>query len=139
MTFRPSQEAIPFSSKLLEQHLREMEQSVIQSEDGEDEIFDEVEPKLNVNPKKQVCHDLPPIEVKAPPPVRPIKRKQFNLQKKQTTPKIVDIEFQYEFDPVRLEAPPYEIQTDYGYDYLTEQLLDLTYQFTRLTIPDIKQ
>ncbi|OHT12616.1 hypothetical protein TRFO_03651 [Tritrichomonas foetus] len=135
---RPTQVAMPFSTKLIEQHLREMERSILDcEEDEDDQIFDEVEPKLNLNPKKQICRDLPPIEVKAPPPVQPIKRKPFNLKKKKTTPKIVDIEFQYDFVPVRLEAPPYEIPTDYGYDYMTEQLLDLAYQFSRLTIPEI--
>ena len=139
MSFRPSNEPIPFTSKLLEEHLKDIEQTVIDSDSDGDEIFDDIEPRLNVDPKQKICFDLPPIEVKEPPkPVKP-KRKQFNLPKKQTTPKVIDIEFQYEFEPARLEAPPYEIPTDYGYDYLSDQLLDLTYQFTRLSIPDITE
>ena len=134
----PTQNALPFSSKLIEQHLREMEKTIMEGSDTDDTIFDEVEPKLNVDPKKKICNNLPKITVKAPP-IQPGKKKQFNFQAKQTTPKIVDIEFNYEFVPVRLEAPNYDIPTDYGYDYMTDQLLDLTYQFTRLSIPDLKQ
>jgi hypothetical protein len=130
---RPSKRAVEFSTKFIEQHLNELQSSV--PEDNE-HIFDEVTTHLNVAPKRQVAKDLPKIEVKplsAPPA---IKRKPYPITRKPTGPSIVDIEYTFKVTPVRLEPPPPVIPDDYGYDYMTDQLLDLVYQFSRLSTPD---
>jgi hypothetical protein len=131
---RPSKKAVEFSTKFIEQHLNELQSSV---PNDDERIFDEVTPRLNVAPKRQVAKDLPKIEVKplaAPPPV---KRKPYPMTRKPMGPSIVDIEYTFKFTPVRLEALPPVIPDDYGYDYMTDQLLDLVFQFTRLSTPDV--
>lgn len=132
---RPGAIATEYSSKLVQNHLRELEEFIM--DDSDDEVFDEIAPKLNVHPNRVIAKDLPKIEVRAPAPPQPIKRKPYKITKKQTGPPIVDIEYSFNYEPNRLAAPPIMIPSDYGHEYMTEQLLDLTYQFTRLSIPKL--
>jgi hypothetical protein len=131
---RPTARPVEYTTKLIEDHLRELEETILEDDEH---AFDELAPRVNVNPKLLIAKDLPKIEVKAPAPPIQIKRKPYKLTKK-TGPSKVDIEYNFQFEPVRLEVPPFEIPPDYGYDYMTDQLVDLTYQFTRLTVPDPK-
>jgi hypothetical protein len=130
---RPSQRPIEFSTKLIEEHLRELQESI---QNGDERVFDEVVPRLNVHPHQVVAKDLPKIEVKPHPGPTTVKRKPYPISKRATGPTIVDIEYTFPFTPERLEAPPPDIPPNYGYEYMTEQLLDLTRQFTRLSVPD---
>jgi hypothetical protein len=130
---KPSQKPVEFSTKLIEDHLRELQESI---RDGDEHVFDEIVPHLNVHPKRQVAKDLPKIEVKPHPGPAVVKRKSYPFSKRATGPSIVDIEYTFPYTPTRLEAPPPDIPSDYGYQYMTDQLLDLTYQFTRLSVPD---
>jgi hypothetical protein len=131
--YRPTQKPVEFTTKLLEEHLKELQESV---KDGDERVFDEVVPHLNVPAKRAIAKDLPKIEVKPHPGPAVVKRKPYPISKRPTGPSLVDIEYVFPFTPERLEAPLPDIPPNYGYDYMTEQLLDLTYQFTRLSVPD---
>jgi hypothetical protein len=130
---RPGAAPAEFGTKIIESELRKLQKSVTEDDDS---LFDVMVPKLNVDPKKQIAKDLPKIEVKPPPPLPQIKRKPFKNTKKRGGPAIVDIEYNFKYLPVRLEAPASDIPPDFGYDYMTDQLVDLTWQFCRLTVPD---
>lgn len=129
---RPGATPIEFSTKLIADHLRELQNSVV---DDDDMVFDDVAPRLNLPAHKMVAVDLPKIEVEIPEAPAPIKRKPFKFTKRPAGPAIVDIEYEFNFTPTRIEAPPVDIPEDYGDDYMTTQLLDLTFQFARLSTP----
>jgi hypothetical protein len=121
---RPSKRAVEFSTKFIEQHLNELQSSV--PEDDE-RIFDEVAPHLNVAPKRQVAADLPKIEVK------PLAADQAEANGSEHRRHRIHI-------PVhasQVRTPPPVIPDDYGYDDMTDQLLDLVFQFTRLSTLDV--
>ena len=135
MIRKPGATPIEFSTKFIEDHLKELQQSMV--DDGDDEnIFDDVAPRLNVNPKKTIAKDLPKIEVKAPAPPPQIKRKPYKFTKRPSGPQIVDIEYTFEYQPARIEPPPVDTPEDYGDAYMRQQLLDLAFQFTRLSVPN---
>ncbi|KAH0786967.1 hypothetical protein GPJ56_008965 [Histomonas meleagridis] len=127
---QPSDQPIEFSTKFIEEHLKELEQSLV---DDEEFLIDEVSPKLNVKYKTKICKNLTPIEVMPPKPRSQIKRKPPENTQKYEPEK--GYEFELNFIPTRLEAPPMEIPQDYGYEYMTDQLVDLVYQLTRLSVP----
>jgi hypothetical protein len=121
-----------FSTKLIEEHLKELQQSVI---DDEENQFREVLPRLNVSPKRTVAKDLPKIEVKPPAPPGHVKRKAPKVSKKASGPSKIDIQYDFKYEPVRLEAPAADVPADLGNDYMTAELVDLTWQFCRLSVP----
>ena len=131
MLNQPSDQPIEFSTKFIEDHLRELEQLLV---DDEELLIDEVSPKLNVDSKTKICKNLTPIEV-IPPKSRPrIKRKLPDTTQRYKDPENGK-EYEFNYIPTRLEAPPIEIPQDYGYEYMTEKLVDLVYQLTRLSTP----
>ena len=134
MTRRPGAAPIEFSTKFIEEHLKELQESMLDDED--DAVFDEVAPQLNVNPRKLIAKDLTKIEVKPPAPPPQIRRKPYKFTKKPSGPPIVDIEYSFEFHAKRIEAPQIEIPENYGEEYMSDQLLDLAFQFTRLSVPN---
>lgn len=132
--FQPGSKPIAFSSKFLAEHKRELEESILQDDD---EMFDEVVPNLNVDPKKTIAKDLPKLEIDIPEKPAPVKRKPYKPKNKPSGPVIYDIEYKFDFEPTRLEPPEIEMPTDYTREYISEQLIDLTYQFCRLSTPKI--
>jgi hypothetical protein len=79
--FRPTQKPIEFRTKFIEEHLKELQESL---QDGDEHVFDEVIPKLNVPTRRQVAKDLPKIEVKPHPGPAVVKRKPYPFSQTPT-------------------------------------------------------
>ena len=134
---RPSAEPHPFSTNLVKQQLEAIENESIYDEIEEEDILDEVQPKLNVPFKTIISKDLPKLKVETAPAPKKIYKKPQNLKPKSHGPQKVDIEYKYEYKPTVLQPPPFDIPSDFGKDYMNDQLIDIIYQFCRLTTPEI--
>jgi hypothetical protein len=129
---KPTNRPQPYTTHWIADRMQRLQETV-EGVDGH--VFDEVTPQLDVNPKTQIAANLTKIEAKSLPEPVQSNWKTWKFTRKPSVPTKVDIEYKFQFEPVRLEIPPFDIPTDYGYDYMTDQLVDLTYQLTRLTVP----
>jgi len=135
---RPSAQPCALSSQLVKKQLEEIENETLFSDNGEEEdILDDVQPRLNVPFNQTIAKDLPKLKVDDMPAPKKIYKKPSNLKPRNVAPTKVDIEYNYVYHPVKLDPPHFEIPADFGKEYMNDQMIDLIYQFCRLTTPEI--
>ncbi|EAX97495.1 hypothetical protein TVAG_335550 [Trichomonas vaginalis G3] len=109
------------------------------NENLDDEHFEAVSPGVNFNRKKIVNKAETKIEITKDDIPKPYKSTYVlspeALQKVELEKNVPEVEYKFQFVPEKLEAKPMQIPADFGRDYLQEQLVDLTFQFSRLSMP----
>lgn len=125
------------STAIMREYKKQLEKRYIEQLD--DEKFDDVSPEVNFRKKQIVMKDLPKIEIapedipKKPKPLYVLSkdaRKKVELERN-----VPEVEYKFQFTPEKLDAQPLQVPVDFGRDYLQEQLVDLTFQFSRLSMP----
>lgn len=130
----------PYSTKMMENVLHQLESEVELQRRLEKSAFQDVGPRLNFNPKKQIAKNLPTIQVTdddIPQPPQKLYKLDPNTgrRRQEDLKNIPEVEFHLNYEPERLEAKEFVIPADFGRDYMSDQLIDLAYQFSRLSVP----
>ena len=131
-------ERIEYSTKMMKHH-RDMLQRQY-DEQIDNEQFDEIAPQTNLPRKARVAENLTAIKItKDMVPEAP--KKLYKLPpnagiKVEPERNVPEVEYKFTWEPKRLEARPFEVPADFGRDYLQDELIDLVFQFSRLSTPN---
>ena len=132
-----SQERIEYSTAMMKHHRNMLQKQYEKQLDTE--TFDEVAPQTNLPRKTKVTEGLTPIDI-TEDMIPNAPKKLYKLppnagQKIEAEKNIPEVEYKFTWEPKRLESRPYEVPADFGKDYLQDQLIDLVFQFSRLSNP----
>lgn len=130
-------ERIEYSSAMLKRYRDELQKQYDEQLDTNE--FDEIAPKTSVPKNVQVAKNLTSIKITkdmVPKEPKQLYKLSPSAEKKiEIDRNIPEVEYQFKWEPRKLEARPFEVPVDFGRDYLQDQLVDLVFQFSRLSTP----
>ena len=128
---------IEYSTKMLKNYRNRLQKEY--DTQIETEPDDELITKTGVPKNAKIAEDLTEIKITkdmVPAPPQKLYKLPPNAGKKENLEKNVpEIEFKFKFTPRRLEARPFQVPKDFGRDYLQDELVNLNFQFSRLSNP----